>query len=71
VAVHDPGLVRVQRQPDLGHPFRDRREHAVCLAFANAVHDHIIDVAFEPDVGELPSHPSIERVVQEQVGQDG
>ena len=70
LAVHDPGLLRVQGQPDLAHPFPDRREHMPCLAFADAVHHHVVHVAFERDGRERPGHPRIERVVEEQVRQD-
>ena len=38
---------------------------------AGAVHDRIVDIAFEGDARELPGHPRIERVVQEQVGEYG
>lgn len=43
----------------------------MCLPLAPAMHDHIIRVALERDGGELPGHPRIKRVVQEDVGQHG
>src|ERR1022692_3445030 len=70
LAVDDPGFLRVQGQPYLSHPFRDRRQHVPCLALADAVDHRVVDVALEPDSGELPRHPGIERIVQEQVSQD-
>jgi len=60
----------VQRQPDLIHPLLQRGQHLVRLGFADAVHDRVIHVPLEADVGELPRHPHIERVVQEQIRQD-
>jgi hypothetical protein len=35
------------------------------------VHDRVIDIALERDARELPGHPRIERVVQEQIRQHG
>jgi hypothetical protein len=35
------------------------------------VDDHVVAVALEPDDRELRGHPPIERVVQEDVGQQG
>jgi hypothetical protein len=35
------------------------------------VHHDVVDVAFELDGWEVPAHPGVERVVQEQVGQNG
>jgi hypothetical protein len=35
------------------------------------VHDHVVAVALEADGRVLPGHPEIERVVQEDVGQQG
>jgi hypothetical protein len=40
------------------------------LGLADAVHDRIIDIPFELDTGKLPDHPDIERVVEEQIGED-
>src|SRR4029077_12740007 len=36
-----------------------------------AMYDRVIDIAFEPHTRELPSHPRVERIVQEQVCQHG
>ena len=51
LAVHDPGLVGMQPQPDLLHPLGDRRHHLAGLGFADAVHDRVIHVTFERDAG--------------------
>src|SRR5215217_5102110 len=60
----------MQREPYLGHPFLDFGQHVTGLPLADAVHDHIIHVAFERDRREGPGHPRIERVVKEQISQD-
>ena len=70
LAIHDLGLDRVQLQPDLSQPVRDRRLYLLSLPQRGRVHDHVIDIPFEADAGELPGHPRIERVMQKQVGQD-
>jgi hypothetical protein len=41
------------------------------IAEITSVHHRIIDIAFEGDPWELPGHPRIERVVQEQIRQHG
>ncbi len=51
LAVHDPGLVGMQLQPDLGHPVLQRGQHLAGLALADAVHDRVIHIALEPDLG--------------------
>ena len=69
LAVHDLCFVGVQPQPDLLHPLSESRQHHAGFGFAFAVHHRIIYVAFEGDTRELPGHPRVERVVQEQIGQ--
>jgi hypothetical protein len=71
LAVHDPGLVGMQPQPDLGHPVPDRPAHILRLASADAVHHAVVGVALELDGGEPPGHPGVERVMQKQVRQHG
>jgi len=51
LAVHDPGLGRVQLQPDLGHPVSDRHHHCICLPFRGAVHDGVVGIALEGIAG--------------------
>src|SRR5215217_3386633 len=53
-AVHDLGLVGMQPQPDLLHPVPDRLPQAAGLAFADAVHHRIVDIAFELHGRVLP-----------------
>ncbi|GAA4472471.1 hypothetical protein GCM10023170_092320 [Phytohabitans houttuyneae] len=69
LAVHDPGLVRVQSQPDLDHPVLDRRPYRLRLLLADAMHDRVVGVALERDARETLGHPRVERVVHEQVCQ--
>ena len=69
LAVDDARLVRMQLQPDLFQPTRDRIPHLAGLLLAVAVHHRIVAVAFERDGREFPHHPCVERVVHEQVRQ--
>jgi hypothetical protein len=71
LAVHDPGLVGMQPQPDLGHPVPDRPAGVLRLASADAVHHAVVGVAFERYRREDPAHPRVERVMQKQVRQHG
>ena len=57
----------MQRQPDLAHPLLERGQHMAGLMLGGAVDYCVIHVALESDVQELPGHPHVERVVQEQV----
>ena len=41
------------------------------LPLAGAVHHHVIAIPLERDVRKAPRHPGVERVVQEEVGQQG
>ena len=41
------------------------------LSLADAVHHRVIHVPLEPDTRELPGHPGIKRIVQEQIGEHG
>lgn len=41
LAVCNLRFVRVEFQPDLGQPIRDRRTHIVGLTFAVAVHNQV------------------------------
>src|SRR5713226_10544925 len=64
----DPGLARMQQQPDRVHPLPQSRQDTLRLGLADAVDHRVIHVALEPDGRELPGQPGIERVVQEQIG---
>jgi sugar-specific transcriptional regulator TrmB/DNA-binding CsgD family transcriptional regulator len=59
---HDPGLVRVQLQPDLGHPLFQGGEHLAGLLLCRAVHHRVVGVALELDGRELAFQPRVERV---------
>jgi hypothetical protein len=71
LALHNPGLVRMQLQPHLAHPFHEGGQHPMGLGLADSVHHRVVHVALEPDSRELPCHPQVERIVQEQIGEDG
>lgn len=51
---HDPGLARVQSQPDLSHPVPKRRENVLSATLTNAVDHRVIGIAFELDVRMIP-----------------
>ena len=67
LAVDDARLVRMQLQTDLRQASSDRVPDLVGLGLAATVHDRVVAVALERNGRELPGHPRIERVVQEQV----
>ena len=70
LAVHDPCLARMQFEIAGPKPLPDAVKHVFRLASALAVKHGVVGVPGEPDAGQMPRHPEIERVVQEQVGQD-
>ena len=51
-------------------PFPDALKHVFRLSSALAVKHGVVGVPGEPDAGQMPRHPKVERVMQEQVGQD-
>src|SRR5437660_8421741 len=59
LAVDDPGLGRVQPQPDLFHPLPERRQHLAGLALGDAVHDRVVGVPLELDAGIVPGEPGV------------
>lgn len=75
-AEHDePGLVLVQRQPELGHTLLEGRNHIPCIALALKAHDKVISVANHDHASTRYAsapcmRPEIEGVVQEDVGED-
>lgn len=71
LAVHDPGLIRVQLQPGLRHPLLQRGEGFPGLPLRRAVHHRVIGVALELNGRELSFQPLVEHVVHEQVGEHG
>jgi len=69
LAVDNPGLVGMQPQPDLAQPDGDPPTHIPNLLLAEAMDHNVIAVPFERDARELPGHPLIERIVQEEIRQ--
>jgi hypothetical protein len=69
LAVNDPGLHRVKLQTALLEPIADRFEHLLRVPLAPAMDDRVVGIALELDRWKIPAHPDIERVVQEQVGE--
>jgi len=57
LAVDDPRLLRVKREPDLAHPLGDPAQHVLRLAARGAVHDRVVGVALEWAAREVPGHP--------------
>ena len=70
-AVHNPRLFRVQFQAQGPEPFGNGGPQVVGLFLSVAVRDNVVGIALEGAARELPSDPAIERIVHEQVGQDG
>ena len=70
LAIHDPCLARMQFEIAGLEPFPDAIKHVFRLASALAVKHGVIGVSGEPNAGKMPRHPEIERVMQEQIGQD-
>jgi len=68
-AVHDLRLVGVQLEAEGPEPTGDPSPKTSGLCLRVAVSYNIISVAFERTTGEHPVHPTIERVMHEEVGQ--
>src|SRR5947209_14074852 len=71
LAVHDLGLLRVKLKTALLQTLPDRFEHLLRLSPALGVNDHIVGIALEPDVRIGPGHPEVERIVHEEIRQQG
>src|SRR5262249_45241977 len=71
LAVHDLGLLRVKLKTALLQTLPDRLEHVLRLSPALGVNDHIIRIALELDVRIGPGHPVIERIMHEEICQQG
>jgi hypothetical protein len=69
LAVDDPSLRRMKLQTALLEPTTDGLLHRTGLPLAPTVDDGIARITLERDAREGPLHPLIERVVQEEVGQ--
>ena len=70
LAIHDPCLARMKFEIAGLEPFPDAIKHVFRLASALAVKHGVVGVPGEPNAGQMPRHPEIERVMQEQIGQD-
>ena len=51
-------------------PFSDALKHVFRLSSALAVKHGVVGIPGKPDAGQMSRHPKIERVMQEQIGQD-
>jgi hypothetical protein len=71
LAVHDLGLLRMKLQTALLQALPDRFEHVLRLSPAPGVNDHIVSIALKPDVRIGSAHPEIERVMHEEIRQQG
>ena len=69
LAVHDPGLLRMKLQAAFCKATPDGLQHRSSFLLAPAVDDGIVRITLEADARIVPLHPQIERVVQEQIGQ--
>ncbi len=69
LAVHDPGLVRVQLQPQTGQPRIERGPHLAGLPLGRTMDHGVVGIPFERHGRELPRQEHVERLVQHQVGQ--
>jgi hypothetical protein len=62
-------LLRMQHQLAIRHPGLQRLPQGARLGLGTAVTDRIVGITLERNVRELPHHPHVEGVVQEQVCQ--
>jgi len=63
LAVHDLGLLRMKLQVALGQTLPNRRQQCLSLFPAAGMHDSVISVARELNVGEVTPQPFIERII--------
>src|SRR5208283_1554367 len=66
LAVHDPGLLGMKRQPAFCEATSDGLQHRSGFLLAPAVDDHVVRETLEANARICPIHPPIECVVQEQ-----
>jgi hypothetical protein len=69
LAIHDSGLRRVKLQFALRESTTDGVQHRTRLPLTPAMDDGIVRIALELDVRKRPPHPEVERVMQEEIGQ--
>ena len=70
LAVHHPGLVRVQFQSYSTKPCTQVLAHLDSLSFGTAVKDTVIGIATKRHPRVMGCQPMVQRIVQEQVRQD-
>ena len=71
LAEHDLGLLGVKLEAQGLEPLGHRGPQLSGLFLGVAVNDDVVRVALERTVWVFPVHPLVERVVHEQVGQNG
>ena len=71
LAVHDLRLVGVQLETQGPEPFGDGGPQLSGLFLGVAVSNNVVCVALERTTRMVPGHPPVERVVHEQVGEQG
>jgi hypothetical protein len=71
LAEDDLRLRRMQRQPAVREPLLKGIPQRRGLRLASAMADRIIGIALEWDVGIVPRHPHVERIVEKEIGQEG
>src|SRR3954467_13158939 len=69
LAVHDPGLLRMQFQVAFRKPLPQHIQQLTSLLLTVAMDDRIVCIALEWTRRKLPLHPRIERVVKEKIRQ--
>ena len=71
LAIDDLRLLRMQLQPAFSKPPLQHRLQPLRLRFAHAVAEDIISKALERDARMVFHHPPVERIVQEEIRQQG
>ena len=71
LAVDDFRLLGMQRQSAVSKSSLKRRPQRRRLGLRTTVADRVIGVALERNVREVPGHPHVERIVEEEIGQKG
>jgi hypothetical protein len=71
LTVDQLGLLRVEHQSTFGEAALEPFPEDARLMFGAAVADDVVGVPFEWNTGHRPPQPDVERIVQEQVGQQG
>jgi hypothetical protein len=69
-AVDDPRFLGMQFEPTLSEALRNPVQSKPGLRQTSTVNDPVIGIAAEPDARQMPGHPHIEGIVQEQIRQD-